>query len=211
MIVTSRPSLRTQTHLSYTCEPSRFVACGVAAKGFGIPLFEEHLGVGVHEACEPPNCVGGTICAVVVVPTGHLALVFIAARVQGDAEDGFVGGAVAKATLAIRGAVLDLVPGLQLEAFVTECWVSDGCLFIRVVEGDIVFVRRALSSSDGWHAAATSRGTCGRLRVDIVEDASGEPRVDETATGLKQGIVVHSNVLFQGLEVCAERGTPSGL
>jgi len=35
--------------------------------------------------------------------------------------------------------------------------------------------------------------------------------VYETATGLEQGVVVHSDVLFQGLEVCAERGVPSGL
>ena len=101
MIVTSRPSLRTQTHLSYVGEPSRFVACGAATKGVSIPMFEERLGVGVHEACEPPNCVGGAVCAMVVVPTGYPALVLIATRVWGDAEDGFVGGAVAKATLAI--------------------------------------------------------------------------------------------------------------
>ena len=121
----------------------------------------------------------------VVVPTRHFALVFVAARVRGDAEDGFVGGAATEAALAIRGAILDLMPGLQLEAFVTECWVSDGCLFVRMVEGDVVLVRRALSSSDGWHAAATDRGTCGRLQVDVIKDASGEPRMDETTTRLE--------------------------
>jgi len=35
--------------------------------------------------------------------------------------------------------------------------------------------------------------------------------VDETTTCLKQGVVVHPDVLFQGLEPCAERGVPSGL
>src|SRR5712675_708024 len=153
MIVTSRPSLRTQTHLSYACGPSVFGACGAAAKGVSVPMLEERLGVSVHKASEPPNSVSGTIRAVVVVPAGYLALVFVAARVRGNAEDGFVGGAVTETALAIRGAVLDLMPGLQFEAFVTECWVSNGRLFIRVVEGDIIFVRRALSSSDGWHAA----------------------------------------------------------
>src|SRR5712675_3266730 len=103
------------------------------------------------------------------------------------------------------------MPRLQLEAFVTECWVSDGGPFVRVVERDVVLVRRALSSSDGGHATTAGRGTCGRLRVYIIKDASGEPRVDEVTTCLKQGVVVHSDVLFQGLESCTERGAPSGL
>src|SRR5712671_258403 len=163
MIVTSRPSLRTQTHLSYACDSSSFGFCGAATKRVGVPVFEEPLGVGVHEASEPPDGVRGTVCPVVVVPARYLALVFVAAHVRGDAEDGLMGGAATEAALAIRRAVLDLMSRLQLEAFVTECWVSNGCLFIRVVEGDVVFVRRALSSPDGWHAAATSRGTCGRL------------------------------------------------
>src|SRR5712671_48957 len=115
MIVTSRPSLRTQTHLSYTCEPSRFVACGAAAKGVGVPMFEEHPGVGVHEACEPPNSISGAIRAVVVMPAGYLALVLVAMHVRGDADDGLVGVAVAEAASSIRGAILDLVPGLQLK------------------------------------------------------------------------------------------------
>src|SRR5712671_2505673 len=99
--------------------------------------------------------------------------------------------------------------GLQLEAFVTECWVPDRCLFIRVVKGDVLFVGRALGSTDGWHAA-TGRGTSGGFRVDVVKNASGESRVYETATGLEQCVVVHLNVLFQGLEMCVVRGTSSG-
>jgi len=100
---------------------------------------------------------------VVMVPAGYLALVFIATRVRGDAEDGFVASAVAEATFAIRGAVLDLMPGLQLKAFVAECWVSNGRLFVWMVERDIIFVGRTLGPSDGWHATATGRGTRGRL------------------------------------------------
>src|SRR5712671_2422070 len=146
MLVTSRPSLRTQTHLSYARNPSSLGACGATTKGVGVPMFEEHLGVGVHKASEPSDGVSGTVCAVVVVPAGHFALVFVAARMRGGAEDGFMGGAATEAALAIRGAVLDLMPGLQFEAFVTECWVPDGRLFVRMVEGDVVFVRRALSS-----------------------------------------------------------------
>jgi len=57
----------------------------------------------------------------------------------------------------------------------------------------------------------TDRGTSGWLRIDIIKNASGEPRVYETAMGLEQGVVVHPDVLFQGLEACAERGAPSGL
>src|SRR5712675_1242892 len=103
------------------------------------------------------------------------------------------------------------MPGLQFEAFVTECWVSDGGLFVWVVERDIVFVRRSLGSSDGRHATAACRGACGRLRVYVIKDASGEPRVNEATTCLEQGVVVHPDVLFQGLKSCAERGAPSGL
>ena len=61
-------------------------------------MFEERMGVRVQEACESPNGVGRTICTVVVMPAGHLALVFIATHVWGDAEDGFVDIAVAEAT-----------------------------------------------------------------------------------------------------------------
>src|SRR5882672_12492839 len=155
-------------------EPSKLCTCSAAAKGVSVPVFEEHPGVGVHEACESPHGVSGAIRAVVVVSAGHLALVFVASHVRSDAEDRFVGCAVAEATASIRGAILDLVPGLQLEAFVTECWVSDGRLLVWVVEGDVVFVGRTLGPSDGWHATATGRGAPGRLRVDVVKNASGE-------------------------------------
>src|SRR5712675_323589 len=128
MIVTSCPSLRTQTHLSHACKLSKLGTCGAATKGVGVPMFEERTGVGVHEACEPPNGVGGAVCAVVVVPAGHLALVFIAMHVWGDAEDGLVDVAVAEATTPVQRAVLDLMAGLEFEAFVTECWVLDHSL-----------------------------------------------------------------------------------
>src|SRR5712671_2290590 len=211
MIVTSRPSLGTQTHLSCACDSSSFGVRGATAKRVGVPMFEEPLGVGIHEASEPPDGVGGTICTVVVVPAGYLTFVFVAAHVRGGADDGLVGGGTAEAALAIRGAILDLMSRLQFEAFVTECWVSNGCLFVRVMEGDVVFVGRALSPSDGWHAAATGRGTCGRLRIDIIKYTSGEPRVDDTSAGLEQGVVVHSYVLIQGLKTCAVRGVSCGL
>ena len=146
-----------------------------------------------------------------VVPTGHLALVLVATHVRGGADDGLMDIAVAEAAAPIRGAIPDLVPGLQLEAFITECWVSDGRLLVWVMEGDVVFIGRALSSLNGWHATAMGRGACGGLRVNVVENASGEPCVDETATGLEQGVVVHSDVLFQGLETRVERGASCGL
>ena len=100
---------------------------------------------------------------------------------------------------------------MQLETFITECRASDCCLFIWVVKGDVIFVGRALGSTDGWHAAATGRGASGRLQVDIVKNVSGEPHVYETATGLEQCIVVHLDVLFQGLEMCVVRGTSGSL
>src|SRR5882757_9413929 len=211
MIVTSRPSLRTQTHLSYACTPSRLATCGAATKRVGVPMFEEHFGVGIQEAGEPSNGVGGTVRAVVVVPARHLVLVLVASHMRGDTDDRLVDVAVAETAPSIRGAVLDLVPQLQFEAFVAECWVPNSGLLVRVMEGDVVFVGRALGSSDGWHAAATGRGTCGRLRVDVIKDASGEPRVDEATTRLEQGVVVHSDVLLQGLESGAERGPSGGL
>ena len=207
MIVTSRPSLRTQNPL----ELCLLGTCGAAAKRVGVPMFEEHFGVGVQEAGEPSNGVGGTIRAVVIVPARHLALVLVASHMRGDADDRLVDVTVAETASSVRGAVLDLVPRLQFEAFVAECWVSDCGLLVWVMEGDIVFVGRALGSSDGWHATAAGRGTRGRLRIYVIEDASGEPRVDETTTCLEQGVVVHSDVLFQGLESCAERGASSSL
>src|SRR5712671_5580779 len=112
MIVTSRPSLRTQTHLSYTCELSKLGTCSAAAKGVGVPVFKECTRVGVQEVCEPPNGVGGAVRAVVVVPAGYLALVFVATHVRGDADNGLMDITVTEAAAPIRGAVLDLVVGL---------------------------------------------------------------------------------------------------
>ena len=109
MIVTSCPSLRTQTHLSQTCELSKLNTCGSAAKGAGVPMLEERSGVGVHEACKPPNGICGTVAAVIVVPARHLALVLVATHVRGDAQDGLMDVAVTKATAPIARAVLDLV------------------------------------------------------------------------------------------------------
>ena len=163
MIVTSRPSLGTQTHLSYACDSSSFGFCGATTKRVGVPVFEEPLGIGVHKASEPSDGVGGTIRAVVVVPARYLAFVLVTAHVRGGAKDGLVSGGATEAALTVRRAVLGLVPRLQLEAFVTECWLSNCCLLIRVMEGDVVFVGRTLSPSDGRHAAAAGRGTCGGL------------------------------------------------
>ena len=115
MIVTSRPSLRTQTHLSYTCDSSSLGTCGAATKRVGIPMFEERLGVGVHKVSESPYGVGGAVRAMVVVPTRHLALVLVATHVWGDADDRFVDVAVTETASSVRGAVLDLMPGLQFE------------------------------------------------------------------------------------------------
>jgi len=99
----------------------------------------------------------------VVVPTRHFALVLVATHVRGDAGDGLVDVAVAKAAAPMAWAILDVMVGLQLEAFVTECWVTARGLFIRVMEGGVVFVWRALRSSDGGHASLSSGGTSGRL------------------------------------------------
>src|SRR5712672_1157858 len=96
MIVTSRPSLRTQTHLSQTCELSKLNACSMAAKGVSVPMLEERSRVGVQEAGEPPNSICGTVGAVMVVPAGHLALVLVAMHVRGDADHGLVNVAVTK-------------------------------------------------------------------------------------------------------------------
>ena len=84
-------------------------ACGAAAKGLGVPMFEERSGVGVHEACKPPKGISRTVRAMVVVPTWHLALVLRAAHVRSDAEYGLMDVAVAETTSPIIRAVLDLV------------------------------------------------------------------------------------------------------
>src|SRR5712671_2734192 len=177
MIVTSRPSLRTQIHLSQAGELSKFdggtCTGGAAAKGVGVPMFEERAGVRIHEACEPPEGVSGAVRPMVVVPARHLALVLRATHVRGDAEDGLVDVAVTEAAASSAWAVLGLVVGLQFEAFITECWLSRRRPLVRVVEGDVVLVRRALCSSDCGHAAATNGGRSGRLRVDVIKDSSG--------------------------------------
>ena len=59
-------------------------------------MFEEPLGVGVHEACKPPNGICGTVAAMMVVPARHYALVLVATHVRGDADHGLVDVAVAK-------------------------------------------------------------------------------------------------------------------
>src|SRR5712672_1998284 len=121
-------------------------------------MFEELSGVGVHEACKPPKGVSGTVRAVVVVPARHLALVLHATHVRGDAENGLVDIAVAEATASNTWTVLGLVVRLQFEAFITKCWLSRHGPPVRVVEGGIIFVGRALGPSDCWHATATDGG-----------------------------------------------------
>src|SRR5712671_2722555 len=96
MIVTSRPSLRTQTHLSRENTPSLLGGGDTSVDVVRVPLFEERCGVGIEEASEPSQGVGGAVGAMVVVPARHFALVLVAAHVRGDANNGFVDVAVAK-------------------------------------------------------------------------------------------------------------------
>jgi len=119
--------------------------------------------------------------------------------------------AVAETTLPIARAVANLVVRLEFEALVAECWLAGGWSFVQVVEGDVVFVGRALSSSHHGHVSAMNWGTRGRLQINVVENARGEPRVDQVVTGLEQCVVVHPNVLFQGLEACCVRCAPGSL
>jgi len=112
MIVTSRPSLRTQTHLSYACDSSSFGFCGATTKRVRVPMFEEPLGVSIHEASESPDGVGRAVRAVMVVPARYFALVLVTAYVRDGANDGFVGGGATEAASAVRGTVLGLMPRL---------------------------------------------------------------------------------------------------
>jgi len=130
----------------------------VAAERVGIPMLEEHLGVGVHEVSEPPNSVGRAIRAVIVVPARHLALVLVANAYVGRCRRWTCGRRCRRSNIVVQRTVLDLVPRLQLKAFVTECWVPDGGFFIRVVERDVVLIRRALSSANGRHTTVAGRG-----------------------------------------------------
>jgi len=205
------PFLKDSNPLESGLRLSKLKACGVATKGIGVPMFEERSRVGVQEAGKPSNGICRTVGAMIMVPAGHLALVFVATHMWGNADHGLVNVAITKTAAAIAGAVLHLVVRLEFEAFVTECWLAGCGSFVQVMEGDIVFIWRTLSSSYGRHVATANRGTSGRLRVDVIENASGEPRVDETSLGLEEGIVVHPDVLFQGLKVCVECGTPTGL
>src|SRR5882672_5279155 len=153
MIVTSRPSLRTQTHLSREDTSSVLRVGDTTIDVVRVPLFEERCGVGVEEAGEPSQGVGGAVGAMVVVPARHFALVLVATHVRGDAYDGLMDVAVAETATSVTRAVLDGVIGSQFEAFVTECWLTDRGRFVWVVEGDPIFVGRALSSSDDRHSS----------------------------------------------------------
>jgi len=119
---------------------SKLNTCSTAAKGFSVPLLEEHSRVGVQEVGEPSNSVSRTVATMVVVPARHLALILIATHVWGDADDGLVDITVTETAVAITGAVLYLVVGLQFEAFITECWLTGCWSFVWVVEGDVVFI-----------------------------------------------------------------------
>jgi len=92
-----------------------------ASEGISVPMFEERGGVGVQKAGEPPNCVGGAVDPMAVVPARHLALIFSALHVWGYTRDGFVVVAVAEATMTVGGTVSGFVVGLEVEAFIAEC------------------------------------------------------------------------------------------
>ena len=151
----------------------------------GIPMLEECAGVGVQEAGEPPYCVCGAISSMVVVPARHFALVLRAVHVRRDTEDRLMIGAATKAALSITWAVTDLMVGLEFKAFITECGLVGGWSFVRVVEGDIIFVGRALCSSHRGHASTANWGTGGRLRINVIKNTSGEPCMYEMVTGLE--------------------------
>src|SRR5712672_3215328 len=146
MIVTSRPSLRTQTHLSRENTSSLLGVGGTTVDVVRVPLFEERCGVRIEEAGEPSQGVGRAVSAMVVVPARHFALVLVATHVRGDANNGLVDVAVAETAASITRAVFDGVVGPQFEAFVTERWLADCGHFIWVVERDLIFIGRALSS-----------------------------------------------------------------
>src|SRR5712671_2945358 len=80
----------------YFVSLSELGTCGTAAKGVGVPMFEERARVGVQEACEPPKSIGRAVRPMMMVPTGHLALVFVAMHVRGNANDGLMDVAVAE-------------------------------------------------------------------------------------------------------------------
>jgi len=120
-----------------------------------------------------------------VVPARHFALILCAAHVRCDTEDGLVVGASTKAALSITWAVTDLMVGLKFKAFVTECRLVGGWSLIRVVEGDVIFIRRALCSSLRGHVSMANWGTGGRLRINVIKNTSGEPCMYEMVTGLE--------------------------
>jgi len=95
------PFLKDSNPLESCLQALKLSTCSAATKGVGVPMFEERTRIGVQKACKPSKSVGGAVCAVVVVPAGHLALVLIAMHVRGDAEDGLVDVAVAEATAPI--------------------------------------------------------------------------------------------------------------
>jgi hypothetical protein len=97
---------------------------------------------------------GGALKAVVLVPDWHIALLFFAADMRGNAGEGLVLRADAEITVPVVGAFDGRVVGGCLETLITE----DGFLEARVSVWGVAFIGGCLS----WAASKTISGSLAR-------------------------------------------------
>jgi hypothetical protein len=104
-------------------------------------LFEKLGGPCTGQASEASGSRGGALKPVILVPDWHVALLFFAVDMQGNAGEGFVLCAGAEVTVPIIGAFNGRVVWGCLETLIAE----DGFFEARVSVQGVAFVGRCLS------------------------------------------------------------------
>jgi hypothetical protein len=122
MIVTSHPFQGTYYHVSFLDFLGDLAFLGRRRRNvrLGIPFLEGFGGPETHETKDAGGGFSRADRPVVIVPTGHNALEFLATEVWGDACERLVLVASAKETMPIIRAVEGAMVGGCLETLITE-------------------------------------------------------------------------------------------
>jgi hypothetical protein len=150
------------------------------------------------QASEASSSRGGALKAVILVPDWHVALLFFAADMRGDASEGFVLRAGAEITVPVIRAFDGRVVWGRLETLVAE----DGFVEARVSVRGVMFVGGCLSwaasRAVGRSLARTDREGVSFVRLferggfceHLFDQARGSFGVGEEAGGVCQRVVV---------------------
>jgi len=149
-IVTSRPSLGTQSHLSSS-----------------LSIVRERGWVGYHEAFDAGGRQRGTPVPDIGVPTGHDTVNLGAFEVGYFASGGHVVGVTTKAALSLLGTVDGTMVGEDFPTFVAEAGVQGGRAAVRVRAGSLL--------ERGFFSENSPKHACGDSGVD--ESMSGGEEV----------------------------------